>query len=86
MNKETRSVVAEYAACLSDEQLRDIISRLSDKFQDDLATAISLMSKDRRMDNVLSIASSGVSFYELLDQIKNCLAHDLKKRRVAAAS
>lgn len=82
MTKEHKAFVTEYSSSLFDEDLRYIASRLTEKLCGDLAEALDFMSKNPKMDTVLSSAESGESLFNMIDYIKDVLSKECKKRGI----
>jgi CRISPR/Cas system-associated endonuclease/helicase Cas3 len=80
MNKDQKTVVAEYVSSVSEDTLQFLNTRLTEKLFGDLAEALEEMSKDKRMDNILSDASSSESVFNLLDEIKDVVYKECKKK------
>jgi hypothetical protein len=82
MTKEQRSVVVEYVSSLSEEELRFLSVRLTERLSGDLAEALNMMSKSPRMDTILSSAGSADEVFTICDQIREVLAKECKKKGV----
>lgn len=80
MNKEQKSVVVEYISSLSDDLLKFHAMRLSEKFSGDLAESLNEMSKDRRLDELLASSVSAEDLFVLVDQIKDLVLKECKKK------
>lgn len=80
MNKEQKSVVLEYISSLSEDALKFHAMRLSEKFSGDLAESLNEMSKDKRLDELLSSTVSAEDLFTLLDQIKDLILKECKKK------
>lgn len=80
MNKDQRTIVTEYAASLSEETLRLLTLRLAEKLFGDIAEALEEMSYDRRMDVVLASAESADELFTLLDQIREIIQKECKRK------
>lgn len=75
-----RNVVVEFAASISEEDLRYIACRLSDRLQGDVAEALSIMGRSKAMDTLLSGAKSADDLYRMCDQIGEILWRECKKK------
>lgn len=82
MNKEEKAVVIEYAATLSDEQLRNLIQKLHERLSGDLAEALDMMSRNAAMDAMLGACRTAISLYHRADLIRDCLIKEAKKRGI----
>ena len=80
MNKDLNTTVTEYAHTLSDEEVRWLADRLSDRLSGDLAEALNFMSRNRRVDMILGGAGSANELYDLCDQITQVLETICEKR------
>ena len=80
VNKEQKSVVLEYISSLSEDALKFHAMRLSEKFSGDLAESLNEMSKDKRLDELLSSTVSAEDLFTLLDQIKDLILKECKKK------
>jgi hypothetical protein len=80
MTKEQRSTVVEYAASLSEEDLRFLSLRLTERYSGDLPEALDRMSKHAKMDALLQTAESGMALFDLLDKTRDILAKETKKK------
>lgn len=83
MNKEQKSIVAEYSSMLSEEDLCSLTTKLTDRFPGDMAEALDEMSKDRKMDSVLASAESAEAFFNIVDQVRDVLQKECKKRGIS---
>lgn len=77
MNKNT---VVEYATQLSEEDLRWLTQRLTERLSGDLSEALNFMSKNKSMDNIFSSAKSAEELYDLCDQVRDLLQRECKKK------
>lgn len=82
MNKDQKNVVTEYLSSISDEMLELLNSRLTERFAGDLAEVLNELSKEKRMDNLLSNAGSSEAIFNLLEEIKEFVYKECKKRGV----
>lgn len=83
MNKDQKSVVVEYVSNLSEETLNFHAMRLSERYCGDLAESLDEMSKDHKMDELLSSAESADAFFVLVDQIRDVFLKECKKRGIS---
>lgn len=83
MTKDQRNTVVEYAGKLSDEELRFIASRLTDRYHNDVPTALDRLSTSEVADSVLSTANSSGEFFALCDQFRDVLAKEAKRRNLS---
>lgn len=80
MNRETKSVVKEYADTLSDAELHHLYSRMRENLSGDFPEAINIMSKSRTMDSLFVSAKSVDDFFELCDDIEDILRQICRSR------
>lgn len=77
-----RNVLIEFSNSISDDDLKFLTSRLSEKLQGDMAEALEFMSHFKQMDTVLSAAKSGDEVFDLCEQVAEFLQRECKKRGV----
>ena len=80
MNKDLRTTVTEYMNFLFDEEARWLTDRLYERLSGDLAEALKMMSRHKRMDVILSAADSANGIFDLCDQITEISQQVCKKR------
>lgn len=78
--KDVKSFLVEYVSSLSDDKLHFLTTRLVEKLSGDLADALDEMSKDKKIDDILSNAGSSENLYNLLDSIRDIMVKESKKR------
>ena len=81
--KDHKTVLVEYVASLSDEDLRFLGSRLTEKFGGDLAAALNLMSNRQSIDGILGAARGAEEVYQLCDVIRDIVVRECKKRKTS---
>tara|TARA_Y100000034_G_scaffold127552_1_gene180489 strand:- start:723 stop:983 length:261 start_codon:yes stop_codon:yes gene_type:complete len=86
MNKDVKTVVTEYGNSLSDEELRWLVGRLTDRLSGDLSDAINVLSKNRRIDSILSSVDGAEGLFDMLDQIRDTLHQICKKKGLIKAA
>jgi len=86
MNKDFKTIVTEYGNSLSDEELRWLAGRLTERLAGDLSDAINVISKNRRIDAVLSAAGSAEGLYDHIDQIRDSLQQLARKKGLIKAA
>lgn len=82
MNKEQRSVVVEYVSTLSEEELRLLTQRLTDRLQDDIPEALNLLSQSARIDQILASTGTAWELFEFCDKIREVCTKECKRRGV----
>lgn len=80
MNKDQKSIVLEYSSTLSDDSLRLLVLRLSEKFSGDIAEALNEMSIDKKMDALLASTESAEGLFVMLDHIRDVLQKECKRK------
>ena len=80
MNKDQKSIVLEYSSTLSDDSLRLLVLRLSEKFSGDIADALNEMSIDKKMDTLLASTESAEGLFVVLDHIRDVLQKECKRK------
>jgi hypothetical protein len=80
VNKDQKSIVLEYSSTLSDDALRLLALRLSEKFSGDIGEALNEMSIDKKMDALLASAESAESLFIMLDHIRDVLQKECKRK------
>ena len=82
MNKEQRSVVVEYVSTLSEDELRLLTQRLTDRLQDDIPEALNMLSQSARIDQILVTAGSAWELFDFCDKIREVCTKECKRRGV----
>jgi uncharacterized membrane protein YhfC len=80
MDIKVPNVVKEYAAALTDEELKFMFMRLDQRFSGDMAEALCTMQRHDGMDNWLKTAKSYEDFFTLLDTACRQLEIESKRR------
>jgi hypothetical protein len=75
-----RNIVIEFAATISEEELKWLTQRLTDRFSGDLSEALNFMSNHRGMDNILGSSVSAEELYNKCDEIKDVLYKECRKK------
>ena len=75
-----KNAVVEYAAQVSEDDLKWLAQRLTERLSGDLSEALNFMSKHKSMDNLLSSAKSADALFELCDTIRDSLQRECKKK------
>jgi hypothetical protein len=66
---------------LTDEDLKFLNFRLTQRISSDLADAINFVSKDAEMDKLLASAESAIEVFEIMDDLHFCLEKERKRRK-----
>lgn len=80
MNKDLSTTVTEYVNSLSDEETRWLADRLQERLSGDLAEALKMMSRHKRMDAMLSATGCAEGLFDLCDQITDVFQQVCRKR------
>ncbi len=75
-----KNAVVEYAAQISEEDLKWLTQRLTERLSGDLSEALNYMSKHKSMDNFLSSAKSAEALYEHCDFVRDTFQRECKKK------
>lgn len=82
IQKDFKTILVEYCASLSDEDLRFLGSRLNDRYMDDQAYALNFMSKNSLVDNVFQTTRTSDEVYNLCDVMADMSLKEAKKRKL----
>lgn len=77
MNK---NIVIEFAASISEEELKWLTQRLSERFSGDLPEALDFMSKHKGMDNIFNSAETADELFETCDEVRDLLQRECRKK------
>jgi hypothetical protein len=80
MLKDQKALVIEYALSLSEDELRSLTLKLTEKYSGDLADAVEFMSTDKRMDSILVAAPTADAFFTTVDHVRDVLQKECKKK------
>lgn len=80
MNKDSKTTLSEYVSSISDDDLKFLNSRLTERLPGDLAEVLEVISKDRKVDAVFSAANSAYGVYDYCDDLKEAVLKECKKR------
>jgi hypothetical protein len=75
----------EYCQKLSDDNLKLLGNRLSQKMSGDLGDVLEFLSNNREMDRWLASAQTSIELYDMIDAVGESVATELQKRNVVAA-
>ncbi len=78
----SRNALVEFANTLSEDDLRFLNSRLTERLQGDIAEALDFLSHYKAIDSVLSVAKTSNEVYNVCDQLTETLQKECKKRGV----
>ena len=78
----SKNIVAEFLQNISDEDLRFVTTRLTDRMVGDLSEVLNYISKNRNIDNFLSSSSSSIEVYDKCDQIRDQAHRECKRRNL----
>lgn len=80
MNKEQKAVIVEYVSGLFDEPLKFLTLRLMEKLSGDVPDSLNEISKDKKMDLLLSSIESNKEFCDIIDNVRDILHKECKRR------
>ncbi len=78
--KKTGFFLKEYCQKLSDEHVRFLYGRLSQRLGGDLAEAVTFLSQFRDIDRWLNGAEDSDEFYDAVDQIHHAVEKEHERR------
>lgn len=73
-------ILRDYVKKLGDEDLKWINIRLSQRVGSDVAEVLQFVEKHPDMDRWLSLASTASDFFDMVDQVDQCVQQEVKKR------
>jgi len=73
-------ILREYANRISDDELKFLHTRLSQRLSGDVAEALQLMGKDPALDRLLREQQGGKELYDVIDDLQVYLDQQFKKR------
>lgn len=80
MKKDYRASVVEFVATLSDEEVRFVATRLSDRYSGDMSEALNYLSSKPVVDVILSSAGNADEFFDYCDGIREVAYKEIKRR------
>jgi len=78
--KKPDTVLREYANRISDDDLKFLHTRLSQRLAGDMAEALQFLGKDPAVDRLLRDQQDGEKLYDIIDVLQNYLDQQFKKR------
>ena len=84
MKKPIDTYLKEYCHRLSDDNLKFLAQRLTQRLLGDTAEVIDFLSSAKEMDRWLSSASSSQDFYGMLDTLQSFIEKEDEVRQAAA--
>ena len=78
----SKNIVSEFVSTISDDDLRFVTTRLTDRMIGDLSEAINYISKNRGMDHFLGSSESAMELYDKCDQIRDQAHKECQKRNL----
>lgn len=82
--KKPDITLKEYCQRLSDDNLKFVVQRLSQKLGGDLGDAVEFLSNIKEIDRWLANAGSSSELFDMLDQILFVAQKEYEKRSLAA--
>lgn len=83
MTKEQKNFVTDYALDLSDDNIRYLTARLTDRYQGDLDESVNCMSQCPEMDEMLLSCTSATAFFNMCDNIRDIMSKECKRRNLS---
>lgn len=77
---KTENIVREYVRRLSDDDLKNISSRLTQNLSGDKAEVADMLSKSIEIDKWLRSANSSNEFFSMMDEIEREVSFEFQKR------
>jgi len=77
-----RNTLVEFAGSISEDDLRFLSSRLTERLQGDVAEALEFMSHFKAVDSMFSAAKSTAEVYDICDSVTEVLQKECKKRGI----
>lgn len=77
---KTENIVREYVRRLSDEDLKNISSRLTQNLSGDKAEVADMLSRSSDVDKWLKSANSSDEFFDMMDEIEREVNFEFQKR------
>ena len=84
MKKPIDTYLKEYCQRLSDENVKFLTQRLTQRLLGDTAEVIDFLSSTKEIDKWLSSASSSKDFYDMLDMFQSIVEKEDETRQSAA--
>ena len=85
MKKDSR-VVTEFVTKISDEDLRFVITRLTEQYSGDLPEVCYFFGRQTDVNSMLQASSDVDEFYYKLDAIKDAAIKEAKKRSTSGGA
>lgn len=77
---KTNNVLREYVKKLSDDELKFIHQRLTQRIDADVAEAVDFIQHSPEMDKWLLGADGADDFFDMIDQVDEYVEQEVKKR------
>jgi hypothetical protein len=84
--QDYRASVVEFVTTLSDEELRFVATRLSDRYTGDMAEALTYLSGKPVVDVILGSAVNADEFFDYCDGIREVAYKEIKRRAATLVS
>lgn len=78
--KKNSDVVKEFVKKMSDDDLKFVNSRLTQRLGGDIAEAIELIQNDKNIDAWFSTANNGNDFFDMVEVVHSVVQMEVKKR------
>lgn len=82
MKKDQNTILAEFVRSLSEDDLRFLASRLTDRYSNDLSEALNFLSKHKRIDAIFRSTSTADELYDLCDSVRGISQKECDRRNV----
>ena len=80
MKKNSNTILREYVSRLSNDDLRNLSQKLSQKLCGDYADVAQTLQRDKEVDYLLRTATSASDWFLMVDQITEVVAKEKKQR------
>jgi hypothetical protein len=78
--KKPNALLSDYVSRLSDEQVKDLGQRLSQRLCGDYAEVAQFLQADQEVDKWLRTADSATKWFEMVDKIADFVNKEQKRR------
>lgn len=80
MRKTTETIIRDYVRNLSEEDLRFLSLRLSQRLGGDMGEAIEKIQSNVEINRILEVASGANNFFDLIDMTEDAIQQEYRKR------
>lgn len=82
MKKDQNTILSEFVSSLSEDDLRFVASRLSDRYSDDVSDVLDFLSKHKRIDGIFRSTNSAYELYDLCDEMAEISRRECNRRKL----